>query len=62
MSPSTLETPATPVPLLEPSFLDLVAAVEQAKDLPEQTRRHWVCSLRQVAKWLDRPAAVVPAR
>ena len=29
---------------------------------PEQRRRHWVCSLRQVAKWLDRPATVIPAR
>jgi hypothetical protein len=30
--------------------------------LPEQTRRHWTCSLRQIAKWLDRPAEVIPAR
>ena len=48
--------------LLEPSFVDAVAAIERAPDLSEQTRRHWVCSLRQIAKWLDRPAAVVPAR
>jgi site-specific recombinase XerD len=66
MTPPTPTIPVAPaIPtatLLEPSFLDLVAAIEQAKDLPEQTRRHWVCSLRQVAKWLDRPATVVPAR
>ena len=43
-------------------LLRLSSRPSQAKDLPEQTRRHWVCSLRQVAKWLDRPAAVVPAR
>jgi integrase len=48
--------------LLEPCFVDALAAVEGATDLPEQTRRHWTCSLRQVAKWLDRPAAVIPAR
>ena len=48
--------------LLEPSFADLIAAIEQAPELSEQTRRHWVCSLRQIARWLDRPAAVIPAR
>ena len=53
-------TPTTT--LLEPSFVDLIAAIEQAPDLSEQRRRHWLCSLRQIAKWLDRPAAVIPAR
>ena len=48
--------------LLEPSFVDLIAAIEQAAELSEQTRRHWVCSARQIARWLDRPAAVIPAR
>ena len=51
-----------PTALLEPSFAELVAAIEQAKDLSEQTRRHWACSLRQIAKWLNRPPAVIPAR
>jgi integrase len=50
------------IALFEPSLLDLIAAVEQAAGLSEQRRRHWVCSLRQIAKWLDRPAAVIPAR
>jgi integrase len=48
--------------LLEASFSDLISAIEQAKDLSEQTRRHWACSLRQIAKWLNRPPAVIPAR
>jgi hypothetical protein len=48
--------------LLEPSFAVLLAAVEQAAGLPVQTRRHWVCSLRQVAKWLDRPPVKILAR
>jgi integrase len=48
--------------LLEPSFVDLIAAIGQAAELPVQTRRHWVCSARRIASWLDRPAAVIPAR
>jgi hypothetical protein len=57
-------TPITPTTttLLESSFLDLIAAVERAPDLSEERRRHWLCSMRQIAKWLDRPAAVIPAR
>jgi site-specific recombinase XerD len=48
--------------LLEKSLVDVIAAVEQAAELPEQTRQHWLCSLRQIARWLDRPATVIPAR
>ena len=51
-----------PTQLLEPSFLDLVAAIEQATELSDERRRHWVCSSRQIAKWLDRPITLVPAR
>ena len=55
--------PMTPdTPLLEPSFAVLIAAVEKAADLTGQTRRHWVCSVRQIAKWLDRPPEEIPAR
>ena len=60
MTPPPPETRATA--LLGPSFQDLITAIEQAPELPEQTRRHWGCSVRQIAKWLDRPAAVIPAR
>jgi hypothetical protein len=48
--------------ILGPTFVDLIAAIEQAAELPEPTRRHWGCSARQIARWLDRPAAVIPAR
>jgi hypothetical protein len=48
--------------LLEPSFADAISAIEQADDLSSQHRRHWVCSLGQIAKWLDRPLVVIPAR
>jgi hypothetical protein len=41
--------------------MNLGAAIEQAAELSEH-QRHWLCSVRQVAKWLDRPAAVIPAR
>jgi integrase len=48
--------------LLEPSFVEAIAAIEQSADLSKSTKRHWVCSLRQIAKWLDRPFEMVPAR
>jgi hypothetical protein len=50
------------ISLLEPSFIDLITAIEQSAELSVERRRHWVCSLRQIAKWLDRPAALIPAR
>jgi hypothetical protein len=53
-------TPRTP--LVEPSFVDLIGAIEQSPDLSEQCRRHWLCSLGQISKCLDRPAEVIQAR
>jgi hypothetical protein len=53
-------TAITTIP--EPTFDDLISAIEQATELPEQRRRHWLCSIRQTTKWLDRPAEVIPAR
>ena len=51
----------TPV-LLETSFVDAIAIIAASDELPEQTRRHWVTSLRQIAKALDKPLEVIPAR
>jgi integrase len=48
--------------LLEPSFVEAIAAIEQSADLSKNTKRHWVCSLRQIGKWLDRPFELIPAR
>jgi integrase len=48
--------------LLEPSFVEAIAAIEEAADLSKSIKGHWVCSLRQIAKWLDRPFEMVPAR
>src|SRR6202158_1713486 len=51
-----------PMPLLEPPFSAAMTAIENAADLFAGVKRHWVCSLRQIAKWLDRPVEVTPAR
>src|SRR5215208_5704452 len=52
----------TEIALLEPSFAEIIEAVKRASELPEQRRRHWDCSLQQTAKWIDRPAAMIPGR
>ena len=51
-----------PLGLLEPSFSAAMTAIEDAADLSASVKRHWVCSLRQIAKWLGRPVEVTPAR
>ena len=51
-----------PTKLLEPSFEVVISAIEQAIDMPAERRRHLVCSVQQIAKWLDRPTALIPAR
>jgi hypothetical protein len=55
--------PMTETPILiETSFADGIAIITAAEELPEQTKRHWMTSLRQIAKALDKPLEVVPAR
>jgi integrase len=51
-----------PIAILEPTFSAAMTAIKDAADLSAGIKRHWVCSLRQIAKWLDRPAEVTPAR
>jgi hypothetical protein len=48
--------------LIETSFADAIGIIGAAHELPEQTRRHWVTSLRQIAKALDKPLEAIPAR
>ena len=48
--------------ICEHSWTDMLAAIEQAPDLPEQIKRHWACSVRQIAQYLDRPLEGIPAR
>jgi Phage integrase family len=51
----------TPV-LIEPSLADAIAIITTSAELPEQTRRHWATSLRQIAKAFDKPLEMIPAR
>jgi hypothetical protein len=51
----------TPV-LIESSFADAIAIIAAADELPKQTQRHWTTSLRQIAKALDKPLELIPAR
>src|SRR5712671_3316839 len=51
-----------PMVVLEPTFSVAMTAIADAADLPAGIKRHWVCSLRQIAKWLDRPVEVTPGR
>jgi hypothetical protein len=51
----------TPV-LIESSFVDAIAIIGAADELPKQTQRHWTTSLRQIAKALDKPLELIPAR
>ena len=51
-----------PQPLQEPTFLDAIRLIEAADELTAASRVHWICSMRQIAKGLDRPLEVIPAR
>jgi len=48
--------------LIETSWAEAIVIITASPELPEQTRRHWATSLRQIAKVLDRPLEVIPAR
>ena len=48
--------------LIETSFADAIAIIAASQELSEQTRRHWPTSMRQIAKALDKPIEVIPAR
>jgi hypothetical protein len=47
---------------LEPTFADLMAAIADATDLSESTRRHWRSSVAGIAKAFDQPPELIPAR
>ena len=57
----TIPMTQTPV-LVEPSFAAAIGIIAASAELPEQTRRHWATSLRQIAKALDKPLELIPAR
>ena len=43
-------------------FADAIAAIEKSKELPASKRTHWCCSLRMIAKAIDRPPESIAAR
>ena len=45
----------------EPSFADVLAAIS-VDEIDVVHKRHWSTSLRQMERYLDRPAAALPAR
>jgi hypothetical protein len=57
-----LNSPAKTPTLIEASFADAVGIIAGAQELPEQIKRHWTTSVRQIAKALDKPIEVIPAR
>ena len=48
--------------LHEPSFVDAIQLIVADADLARQTKTHWSTSLRSVARWLDTPIQLLPAR
>ena len=46
----------------EPSFADAMAAIEKAEDLLPKQKCHWCSSLRQMARYLNRPPSLIPTR
>src|SRR5687767_14207772 len=66
LSPSTSgikqAVPMTQNSLIEPSFQDMAVALESANDLSPSLRSHWLCSVRQIGKAMDRPLELIPAR
>lgn len=48
--------------LLELSLKEAIALISQTETLAGTTRTQWICSLRQIGRWLDRPLSLIPAR
>ena len=51
-----------PIGLLEPTLADVHTAIEQDTSLPKPRRDSLCCSIRRVAKFLERDLAHLPAR
>ena len=48
--------------LIEPSLDDAIQMIAASEELSTPTKRHWMTSVRQFAKVVDRPLEVIPAR
>jgi integrase len=51
-----------PINPLEPTLADVVGAIEQDGSLSKLTRDGWCCSIRRIAKFLERDPTQLPAR
>lgn len=49
-------------PIGEPTFADVLAELDRSDRVDDGHRRQWSTSLRQMAKYLDRPLSTLPAR
>ncbi len=47
---------------LEPTLANAIILIENDPSLTDATKTQWLCSIRRIAKWLDRPLEVLPAR
>jgi integrase len=57
--PVTTQPPAA---LNEPSLADAIAHIAQSEALRPEQRAHWICSIRFVARVLDRAPSLIPGR
>lgn len=48
--------------LHEPSLADAIRLISADTKLDHSKRTHWLCSIRKIAAWLDRPLEMLPAR
>jgi hypothetical protein len=48
--------------LHEPSLADAIAHIERSETLTIEQRSHWRCSMRFLARAIDRPPSLIPAR
>ena len=61
-SPSFQDSAPTAIEPLEPTLADVLAAIEHDPSLPKSTRDGLCCSIRRVAKFLERDLSQLPAR
>jgi hypothetical protein len=61
--PKSIPMTAQPdVALNEPNIADAIVHIERSEALSREKRLHWACSMRFLARALDRPLSVIPAR
>ena len=61
---NVIDRPATIVGALigEPSFAEVITAIDKADDLAPDQKRHWPTALRKMGRYLDRPLSLIPTR